>query len=558
MESLICTCRANAAKIQEEAVKYRSTRVGWSPDIISMIMRKTGSQFPSKVLDRKHVINEQQLAAMLRSHHDRTLVARALEGVGQQYAATIGFCQACIKEIPPLPPPRETEAEQLERYKQDITETLLRHPEIDAAEVSVWKDKPGQGLAVGCDKSKTAFDAELILTDGTKQMLDMVHPSRRTNKELPATIIEYQSSNILWTRIQNRRFIISEYDRDKACFRNEQERRKYEQEVRKKYAEVRNINEACLNVRLFTTQDTVEASLGDFTKICTSRPRYYCEVLTRVPSCDGTPGSVMQVEHVNLRELIDTPNKHSYFYELRDRYISLQERFIQPLRDFEWWRESDGVDRLRRRVGYIVGAGERTTMYSQEMKKPVRQLTDGKRFFGIAASGDRYLSLVEICDQQTGALELKWCLTIDRCRKDPDGRLVPHDLNNLYAVVKRYHTEAGTPEQVRQGRKWHFQVRKVMAYCHGSFETMKSLDTLLKQQTIMYRCDPEGRGSMTEFRSADCAELSLELFQSEATKAGLTCVTPKPIPIAWDLLLGPNRLGLDEWFNQVYQSWTGQ
>jgi hypothetical protein len=266
----------------------------------------------------------------------------------------------------------------------------------------------------------------------------------------------------------------------------------------------------------------------------------------------------MQVEHVNLRELIDSPNKRSSFYEVRDRFIALQQRFIQPLRDFEWWRESDGMDRLRRRVGYIVGAGERTTMYSQEMKKPLRQLADGKRFFGTAASGERYLSLVEICDQQTGALELKWCLTIDRCCRDMDGALIPHDLNNLYAVVKRYHTEAGTPEQVRQGRKWHFQVRKVLAYCHGPSETMQSLDTLLKQQTIAHRCDPDGRGSMTEFRSLDSAELSLELFQSEATKAGLQCVTPKSIPIAWDLLLGPHRLGLDEWFSQVCQNWTGQ
>ncbi len=169
METLKCTCKANTEKIREEAAKHRRPGIGWSPEIIRMIMRKTGSQFPPQILNRGHVINEYHLAAMLRSHNDRTLVAKALEGVGEQYVGSIGYCQACIKEIPPLPPPRETEEEQLKRYKQEIREILLSHPEIDAAEVSVWKDRAGEGLAIGSQWSKNAFDAELTLTNGKKR-----------------------------------------------------------------------------------------------------------------------------------------------------------------------------------------------------------------------------------------------------------------------------------------------------------------------------------------------------------------------------------------------------
>lgn len=550
-----CTCNANRDKIAAEADCYRVAGTGWSPEIIRMLLKMTGSHFPPKISNGTYAINELALARMLRSSNDRTLVAKALEGVGEDYIASVGYCAACQRPLPEPRPKRETKEERLARYHQEITSVLLQHPQVAAATVSVWQDQPGYGLAIRGTKPKTAFKATLQLHDGSEEQLTMPRPSRRTNKGLPPTIYEYQSKNILWTRIKNQKYGNKPYDHDAHCFKTAKDRSAYEQEVKQQYAIVRNINPSCLEVRLLTAADVVPTAQADFIKVCSSRLRYYCEVITRAPGIPGnSPGPILNLEHVSLRNLQERTENRSALAAIHARFYRIQQRFVQPVADFEWWREKDTGDRLRRKIGFRVGAGERDVMYAQEVHKDLRQLAEGRRFFGEIVAATGYLSLVEICDQQTGQLELKWCLSKDCCKLDSDGRVLPHDLNNLYSVVTRYYGYAGTPEQIRQGRKWHFLVQRVLAYCHGSYETMQKLDTLLKQQTVAYRCDPGERGSMTEFREYGSMAICLDLFRQAAAQEGVDCVQPQPIDIDWEQLKGPNRVSQEEWFQGVCKS----
>jgi hypothetical protein len=543
-----CTCIANSSKVAAEAARYRTSGTGWNAGIIRAIMKITGSRFPPKINNGNYAINLQALAAMLRTGNDRTMVAKALEGVGEDYVASVGYCAACQRPLPKPKPPQETEEKWRERKAREITSVLLRHPHISDASVVVWRDRAGEGIAVTSNTAKTAFRATLRLKDGSETELTPARPERRPNTELPLDFLEYQHRNSLWTRIKNRAFIKEPYDHDASCFSSQKERAAYVEEVRQRYAASRNIKPCFLEVRLLTTDDVIPSALDDFVRICSSRQRYYCEVITRVPGVDGTPGPIMDLENVSLRSLVETAGDRAVLERVRSRVIKLQKRFIQPLTDFEWRYDIDNRGKLRRKMSYRVGAGSRNTIYQQQLHQQVRQLTGGKRFFGDSQEGSGYLSLLETCDQQTGQLELKWGLTKDYCRLDSQSQPLPHNENNLYAVVRRYRSYAGTPEQVSEGREWHFQVRRVLAYCHGSYEAIQRLDTQLKQQTVQFRCDPAQRNGLTEFRQYHSKELCLQLFHAATLAVGMVCVEPPPVEVDWEQLSGPYRVTQEEWF----------
>lgn len=552
--NLTCTCIAHQQKVMEAAASLRTEGKGWTPAIVMMLLKKTGSTFPPTIRKGKHVINKHALAHMLGNRNDRTLLSKAFERVGDAAVGSVGFCKECSKPLPVEKPPRETEEQRKERYQREIKEILEEHPDIAQAVVSVWKEAAGEGLAVDSEYAKTVFDAKLTLVDGTCIDFDMLRPSRRANKEYPATIIEYQSRQALRNRIKNRRFLYTPYDHDKACFPGEKDCRAYEKEVRQKYSDIRKISPACLEVKLLTTQDLAPGNKDDFMRICSNRNRYYCEVTVRVPGNDGKPGPIMHLEHVSLRSLTETASSKSCMNKIRSRFMQIQSRYVQPLLDFEWWRQEDGGGKLRRMTGYQVGSGGRETMYSFAMLKTPRPLSTGKRFFGEPDAGTRYLSLVEVCDQQTGNLELKWCLTTDHCLKGEDGTLVPHDQNNLYSVVRRYRSEAGTRKQLEAGKKWYFQVQRILAYCHGDNATMQQLDATLKRKTVQYQCNPAERNNMTEFRSLDGLEDCISLFKAEAANVGVDYQEPQAGEINRKMLIRPERTPLSDWFKTAGQA----
>ena len=168
-----CTCIANQQKVVEAAAPLRTEGKGWTPAIVMMLLKKTGSTFPPTIRNGRHVINKHALANMLGNCNDRTLLSKAFERVGDEAVGSVGFCKGCSKPLPVTKPPRETEEQRKERQQREIKEILEDHPEIAQAAVSVWKEEAGEGLAVDCEYPKTVFDAKLTLVDGTCIDFDM-------------------------------------------------------------------------------------------------------------------------------------------------------------------------------------------------------------------------------------------------------------------------------------------------------------------------------------------------------------------------------------------------
>ena len=303
-----------------------------------------------------------------------------------------------------------------------------------------------------------------------------------------------------------------------------------------------------MQVRLLTAKDVVPEARETFGRQCVDKNRYICEVTTRVPGVNELAGPVMQLEHISLRDLNETPNKRNSFDTIRNQFISIQKRYVQPLREFEWYMDyiSHG-EKPRRKVYFKVGSGMRCGGYLWEINKPDKNPPKGLRYFSELSGDQKYLSLVEVYDQQNGQTELKWCLTQDHRYQDRQGELLPHDDNNIYSIIQRYRGDAGTAQKVKRGGKRYYQVRKVLAYCHGDGRIIQGLDTQVKSETIQYQCPPHVRDGKTEFRDYRAKEQCQEVLAAAARSKGVSVVEPETGTIAWDFLIGTDSFKVGDW-----------
>lgn len=162
-------------------------------------------------------------------------------------------------------------------------------------------------------------------------------------------------------------------------------------------------------------------------------------------------------------------------------------------------------------------------------------------------SAPKYLSLVEVLDQQSGEVELKWCLTQHRICLDNDNLPVPADYGALYSLIIRYKDESGTPEKVRKGKKHHFQVRKLLAYVLGSPKIIRQLDAAAKSLTISYKSSELERTGKTEFRLYSSMDACLNTLHMLAEQNGLRMIKPEFNSIAWDFLIGASCMSPRDW-----------
>ena len=162
-------------------------------------------------------------------------------------------------------------------------------------------------------------------------------------------------------------------------------------------------------------------------------------------------------------------------------------------------------------------------------------------------SAPKYLSLVEVHDQQTGEVELKWCLTQHRICLDNDNLPIPADYCALYSLIIRYRDESGTPEKVRKGKKHHFQVRKILGYVLGSPKIIRQLDAAAKNLTVSYKSNELERSGKTEFRLYSSRDACLNTLRMLAEQNGLRMIQPEFNAIAWDFLIGASRMSPRDW-----------
>jgi hypothetical protein len=99
----------------------------------------------------------------------------------------------------------------------------------------------------------------------------------------------------------------------------------------------------------------------------------------------------MQLEHVTLRDLTEFPDKRSCFESIRNQFINTQQRYIMPVRDFDWYMGQDCGNKLRRKVYYRVGSGARCGGYLWAVNKADKKPSEGMRFFTVNTSGHQRL-----------------------------------------------------------------------------------------------------------------------------------------------------------------------
>lgn len=163
------------------------------------------------------------------------------------------------------------------------------------------------------------------------------------------------------------------------------------------------------------------------------------------------------------------------------------------------------------------------------------------------APSQKYLCLVETYDQNSGNVELKWCLTKHHVCLDDKNHPISGDFSALLSLIIRYKDEAGTPEKVKKGAKRHFQVRKMLAYVLGDPQIIRHLDDRAKKQTTEYKSGHIDRPGKTEFRLYSAKAECLQAITTLAEEHGLTCNKPKFNTIAWDFLIGPGSMSPRDW-----------
>lgn len=159
----------------------------------------------------------------------------------------------------------------------------------------------------------------------------------------------------------------------------------------------------------------------------------------------------------------------------------------------------------------------------------------------------KYLSLVEVYDQHSGNVELKWCLSKKQTCLDEHNVPIHDDFGVLLALIIRYKDLSGTPDKVKHGKKRHFQVRKVLAYLVGESQVIRRLDSKAKKLTEEFQSDLFERPGKTEFRLYSAKYDCLKIFQMLAYQNGLTMVEPVFNTIVWDFLIGPGSMSPRDW-----------
>jgi hypothetical protein len=159
----------------------------------------------------------------------------------------------------------------------------------------------------------------------------------------------------------------------------------------------------------------------------------------------------------------------------------------------------------------------------------------------------KYLSLVEVYDQSSGNVELKWCLTKHHVCLDDANLLIPDDFGALLSLIIRYREESGTPDRVKNSGKRHFQVRRVLAYVLGTPKAIRQIDARAKYLTSTHISGHIDRPGKTEFRLYSAKEECLAVFKMLAEQNGQTMVKPKFDTIAWDFLIGKGSFSPRDW-----------
>lgn len=433
----------------------------------------------------------------------------------------------------------------------DIKHTFERHPDIVSAEVHVFLHKAGHGLAKNVAYHKYVFTARLTLANGKRRPFVTSRPKRSPDSTSNGTINEFQSTSALWNRIKNRYFL--EEHRDIEPFLKESEKRRFEREVKILYSKSRNVSPKCLSVRLLTIDESTAESRRDFASRCVDRNRYYCEVSVRLPGTNGSPGPLIQVDHVSLRDLKKTHRKIGCFEHIRDLFIRIQSRYIQPIREFNIYSVTGRDGHSRKKLTYRVCDGEPHTEYTFAINNPSSNPPCGKRFFGRVNERDRFLSLAVGTNQCTGKLELKWCMTQDHKLRDKKGEELDIKHNNLYSLIRRYKDEARTPERVR-GNTFSFKVCEVLCFVHGPFDVIQELDTIVKRATKCYGCSPRHRKGKTEYRRFDSKERCIGILSSTAKRMGLAVVFQRHASIPMDRFIGNRPESPEDWILKAVRS----
>lgn len=159
----------------------------------------------------------------------------------------------------------------------------------------------------------------------------------------------------------------------------------------------------------------------------------------------------------------------------------------------------------------------------------------------------QYLSLVEVYDQHSGNVELKWCLTKHHICLDNANHPIPGDFGALLSLIIRYKDESGTPERVKNGGKRHYQVRRVLAYVLGEPKTVRHIDARAKNLTATHTSGQIDRPGKTEFRLYSAKEECLNVLAMLAGQNGLSVAKPEFGSIAWDFLIGTGSMSPREW-----------
>jgi hypothetical protein len=201
-------------------------------------------------------------------------------------------------------------------------------------------------------------------------------------------------------------------------------------------------------------------------------------------------------------------------------------------------------------VDWIIGAWDGVSLEGYD-HIPVVNTGFGTKSIDTS---QKFLSLVEVYDQHTGDVELKWCLTKvcggEDCNKLP----LPENYSVLLSLITRYKAEAGTPDKVKGGRRRHFQIRRVFAYVLGDETKVKALDHKAKSKTLSYLSDKGDRPGKTEFRVMSSKDDCLGVLKNLAAEAGLNVCTPAVDTIAWDYLIGDKSLTPLKWVQEKMEN----
>jgi len=144
------------------------------------------------------------------------------------------------------------------------------------------------------------------------------------------------------------------------------------------------------------------------------------------------------------------------------------------------------------------------------------------------------------------------CLVEKQEGTHEDGTPFSEDMNMLMSIIDSYRDATGTPDLVKKGNKRYFQIRAVLAYVAGDSDKMQRFDTLLKRMSKQYDSVYHDRRGKTEFRTYESKELCMELFKDLAEQEKTNLIYPERNRIAWDFLVGQNKLSAQDWIRNQY------